>query len=92
MLSAAEAKQKAEAIKLSETNGILAKVSQAIDAAVSRGEFSIQYGEYLNKDLCGALRKKGYTVTPTSDQRDGSYTTISWRSLDQTRKYRVLVR
>jgi hypothetical protein len=51
---------------------------EAIKQAVAKNQMSTSVGIYAHDLTLEELRKRGFTVKKIDDQRDGSYTIISW--------------
>lgn len=49
-----------------------------IKRAVKENRFSVSVSIYIDELTKKELEKRGFSVTKYSDQRDGSYTTITW--------------
>lgn len=74
MITANEARLKAQKYELIDLN----KVTAAIEAAASKGEYYIHYNKTLPEAVLKRLKEKGFTTQNISTQRDGSYCTIRW--------------
>jgi hypothetical protein len=55
-----------------------AKVESAILRAIQSGQRSVSLGESLEQAVSNKLKNMGYETKYHSDQRDGSFTTITW--------------
>lgn len=56
----------------------LNKCLEIIKNAVKENRFSVSSSIYIDELTKKELEKRGFSVTKYSDQRDGSYTTITW--------------
>lgn len=77
-MNAKEAKETAHAVNVSENNGTLSRIREAIESAAKKGEYSVTFSGYLNNDLKTALTGEGFKYEQFSDQREPASVTISW--------------
>ena len=78
-MNAKEAKQKAYSVNVEQTNGQYNKVQKSIENAANQGKYSVTVDYSLLEDVSTKLQQEGFKVQYHSDQRDGSYTEITWR-------------
>ena len=78
MLTAKEAKEKANEACQKKIANELAIIVQAINETVVTGEMSCTIPKYVSKDARQKLESLGYKVDSGS-QYNESYTSISWR-------------
>lgn len=78
MISAKEAREKAEAKYDQEVMQELAFVSEQILKAVDKCNMSVTIFKYLHAKTTEELEKLGYRVEMTTSQKDGTEYTIYW--------------
>ncbi len=77
-MNAKEARALAEKMVCSENDATYKALQNRIDIAAKNKQFAISYNDSLHPLVEARLKEEGFTVKYTSDQREGSYTTISW--------------
>lgn len=78
MITAKEARKKAENLISDKTKEQLLVAEQGIEQAVKNGETKCWIGVYLGEQTIRRLKDLGYGVENHSNQRDGSTFLISW--------------
>lgn len=76
MLSAEEARKLQNELNSEEEREQLEKVEQNIKKDIKKGY--TYYSGRLKPTVVEELKRLGYSVEFTSDQRDGNFTTIRW--------------
>lgn len=77
-MNAKEARELADKIICDENDTTYKKLKSLIKKAAENKEYSVLYGEVLHPLVEARLKEEGFKVKYTSDQREGSYTTISY--------------
>ncbi len=78
MITAKEAREKAENSIIEKTKEQLLMAQHGIEEAVKNGETKCWIGAHLGEQAIRKLRNLGYEIENNSDQRDGPIFWIRW--------------
>lgn len=78
MISAAEARQKAQNCISEKDQEMLNKIEGAVARAINNGDFSCWVDGYASGRVIAELQKLGYKAKQSCSQRDGNCIQIEW--------------